>query len=85
MSRLRWMGMLAGSALLLSACATSGDVNSAQSDAQEALRIAREADAKASAAASDAAAARASADAAAAEARRASDKADRIFQSSLRK
>jgi hypothetical protein len=88
MSRLRSKTVLTGSVLLLlaaSGCATSGDVSSARSDAAEALRIARDADAKATAAAADAAAARAAADAAAEEARRASEKSDRIFQRSLQK
>ena len=71
--------------LALAGCATSGDVTSAHNDAQEALRVAREADAKATQAAADAAAARAAADAAAEEARRASEKSDRIFQRSLHK
>jgi hypothetical protein len=71
--------------LVASGCATSGDVTSAQSDAQEALRVAQAADAKASAAAADAAAARAAADAAAEEARKASEKSDRIFQRTLHK
>lgn len=70
--------------LLASAgCASSG--TSARDDAQEALRVAREADAKATQAAADAAAARATADAAAEEARRASEKSDRVFQRTLHK
>ena len=73
-------------ALLAAAgCATSGDLGSVRQDAQEARRIAEEANAKASAAAEDAAAARAAAEAAAAEAREANQKADRIFQRSLHK
>jgi hypothetical protein len=68
-----------------SGCATSGDVSAARSEAAEALRVANEANAKASQAAADAAAARAAADAAAEEARKASEKSDRIFQRSLRK
>ena len=71
--------------LAASGCATSGDVSAARADAKEALQVANEANAKATAAASDAAAARAAADAAAAEARAASEKADRIFQRSLHK
>ena len=73
-------------ALLAAAgCATSSDVGSVRQDAQEARRIAEEANAKASAAAEDAAAARAAAEAAAADAREANQKADRIFQRSLHK
>jgi hypothetical protein len=68
-----------------SGCATSGDVSSVRNDAREARRIAEEANAKASAAAADAAAARAAAEAAAVEAREANEKADRIFQQSLKK
>ncbi len=82
-------GILAvGSMMVLlaaSGCATSGEVSAARADAKQALQVANEANAKATAAASDAAAARAAADAAAAEARAASEKADRIFQRSLHK
>lgn len=87
-SRMGVMGTLAACLMLLSGasgCATSGDVSAARAESQEALRVAQAADAKATAAAADAAAARAAADAAAAEARSASEKADRIFQRSLRK
>jgi uncharacterized protein DUF3359 len=66
-------------------CATSNDVSAARAEAADARRIAEEANTKASAAAADAAAARAAADAAAEEARKASEKADRIFQHSLHK
>ncbi len=64
--------------LAATGCATTGDE-------RETRRIAEEASAKADAAAADAAAARAAADAAAVEARKASEKADRIFQRSLHK
>ena len=79
---------IAGSLIALFAatgCATSGDMNSVRNDAQEARRIAEQANAKADAAAADAAAARAAAEAAAADAREANEKADRIFQRSLHK
>ena len=66
-------------------CASTGDVSSARTDAQEARRIAEDANAKASAAAADAAAARAAAEDAARQAREANEKADRIFQRSLQK
>jgi len=81
-------GALTGAAILVllaSGCATSGDVSKAREEAAEALRVAQDANAKATAAAADAAAARSAADAAAAEARAASEKADRIFQRSLHK
>jgi hypothetical protein len=88
MSRSGTKRVIAGCAIALFAaagCATSGDVSSVRDDAQEARRIAEEANAKASAAAADAAAARAAAEAAAAQAREANEKADRIFQRSLQK
>lgn len=88
MARIRSKAVRSGVMILLLAsagCATSGDVTSARDDAQEALRVAREADAKATQAAADAAAARAAADDAAQEARRASEKSDRIFQRTLHK
>jgi hypothetical protein len=66
-------------------CASSGDVNSVRADAQDARRIAEEANRKADAAAADAASARAAAEAAAQDAREANEKADRIFQRSLHK
>jgi hypothetical protein len=68
-----------------SGCATSGDMSSVRNDAQEARRIAEQANAKADAAAADAAAARSAAEAAAMDAREANEKADRIFQRSLHK
>jgi hypothetical protein len=71
--------------LSVSGCATSGDIAAAQADSKEALRVANEANAKATAAAADAAAARAAADAAAEEAKKASEKSDRIFQRTLHK
>jgi len=71
--------------LVASGCATSGDMTSVRNEAQEAHRIAEEANAKASAAAADAAAARAAAEAAAKQAQEANQKADRIFQRSLHK
>jgi hypothetical protein len=88
MVRIRSKAARSGAVILLLAsagCATSGDVSSARNDAQEALRVAREADAKATQAAADAAAARQAADDAALEARRASEKSDRIFQRTLHK
>ena len=77
----------ASSVLLLAAagCASSGDVNTVRSDAQEARRLSEEADAKATLAAADAAAARTAAEAAAKDAQEANTKADRIFQRSLHK
>jgi len=86
----RWVvkGTVVGALFLAvgaTGCATSGDVQAARNEAAEALRVANEANAKASQAAADAAAARAAADAAAEEARKASEKADRIFQRSLHK
>jgi len=66
-------------------CATNGDVSGAKAEAEQARRIAEDANAKASAAAADAAAARAAAERAAADAREANEKADRIFQRSLHK
>ena len=65
-------------ALAASGCASTGDVDSARQDAAEARRLAE-------VAAEDAAAARAAAEAAAKDAREANEKADRIFQQSLRK
>ena len=70
---------------LAAACASNGDVNTVKGDAQDAKRIAEEADAKATLAASDAAAARTASEAAAKDAREANEKADRIFQRSLHK
>ncbi|HVN40308.1 MAG TPA: Lpp/OprI family alanine-zipper lipoprotein [Myxococcota bacterium] len=73
-------------ALLLGVgCATNGDVSAARAEAEQARRIAEDANAKASAAAADAAAARAAAERAAQDAREANEKADRIFQRSLHK
>ena len=79
--------MVAASVLLLAAagCASNGDVNTVRSDAEEARRVAEEADAKATLAAADAAAARTAAEAAAKDAQEANTKADRIFQRSLHK
>ena len=88
MRRLGIQGALTGSVILLlaaSGCATSGDVSTANKQASEALRVANEANEKATVAAADAAAARAAADTAAEEARRASEKSDRIFQRTLHK
>jgi hypothetical protein len=65
-------------ALAAVGCASTGDVDSARAEAQEARRLAE-------VAAEDAAAARAAAEAAAKDAREANEKADRIFQQSLRK
>lgn len=77
----------ASSVLLLAAagCASSGDVNTVRDDAQEARRLAEEANATATVASADAAAARTAAEAAAKDAREANEKADRIFQRSLHK
>jgi hypothetical protein len=80
--------MVTGCAILwlaASACATKGDMSSARSESSEALRLAQDANEKASSAAADAAAARAAADAAVVEARSASEKSDRIFQRTLQK
>jgi uncharacterized lipoprotein NlpE involved in copper resistance len=66
-------------------CATNAEVHAARTDAQEARRLAEDANAKASAAAADAAAARAAAEDAATSAREANEKADRIFQRTLHK
>ena len=88
MRRFGVKGALTGSLILVlaaSGCATSGDVSAARTESKEALRVAQEANEKATAAAADAAAARAAADAAAEEARKASEKADRIFQRTLHK
>ena len=71
--------------LVAAGCASNGDVNTVRADAQEARRLAEEANAKATAAAADAAAARTAAEAAAKDAREANEKADRIFQRSLHK
>jgi hypothetical protein len=65
-------------ALVAVGCASTGDVDSARQEAAEARRLAE-------VAAEDAAAARAAAEAAAKDAREANEKADRIFQQSLRK
>jgi len=84
----RW-GILraVAAALVLAAagCASSGDVNTVRDDAQEARRLAEEANATATVAAADAAAARTASEAAAKDAREANEKADRIFQRSLHK
>ena len=72
-------------ALAAAGCASNGEVKTVQSDAQEARRIAEEADAKATLAAADAAAARAAAEAAAKDSKEANEKADRIFRQGLRK
>ena len=68
--------LLAG--VLAVGCATSGDADQAQKMAEDANR-------KAEMAVADAAAARAAAEAAAKDAREANEKADRIFQRSLHK
>ena len=86
----RWgtLRAIAGSGLLVLAaagCASSGDVNTVRDDAQEARRLAEEANATATVASNDAAAARTAAEAAAKDAREANEKADRIFQRSLHK
>jgi hypothetical protein len=84
--RIRSMAARSGVVILLLAsagCATNGD--SARADAQEALRIAREADAKATQAAADAAAARAAAESAEQQARLTSERSDRIYQRTIQK
>ena len=86
----RWeilRGIAAASALALAAagCASSGDVSTVRGDAQDARRLAEEANEKAAVATADAAAARTAAEAAARDAREANAKADRIFQRSLQK
>lgn len=88
MNRVGVKRAIAGSLVALfaaSGCATSSDMSSVRNDAQEARRIAEQANAKADAAAADAAAARSAAEAAAMDAREANEKADRIFQRSLHK
>ena len=84
----RW-GILRASAAVLvltaAGCASNGDVSTVRSDAQEARRMAEEANAKATLAAADASAARTAAEAAAKDAREANEKSDRIFQRSLHK
>ncbi len=88
MRRFRSNRVVTASAILwlaASGCATSKDVSTANSEASEALRLAQDANQKATVAAADAAAARAAADAAVQEARKASDKSDRIFQRTLQK
>ena len=75
--------LIAGPAAL--GCASSGDMSSVRSEAQDARRSAEEANRKADAAAADAAAARTAAEKAAQDAREANEKADRIFQRSLHK
>ena len=74
-------------ALLLATagCASSGDVNTVRDDAQQARRLAEQANEKATLAAADAAAARSASEAAAKDAKEANEKADRIFQRSLHK
>jgi hypothetical protein len=74
-------GLLAGSV----GCATNQDVSSLRAELTETRKIAEDAQRQAAAASADAATAKASAEAAAAEAAEASEKADRIFQKTLRK
>ena len=86
----RWgtLRAIAGAGVLALAavgCASSGDVNTVRDDAQEARRLAEEANTMASVASADAAAARTAAEAAAKDAKEANEKADRIFQRSLHK
>jgi len=88
MARSGTLRAIAGALILAFAaagCASTGSVDTAKSDAQEARRIAEEANAKADAAVADAAAARRAAEAAAKDAQEANAKADRIFQKSLHK
>jgi len=70
---------------LAGGCASTGDVDTVKSDAQEARRLAEQANEKATLAAADAAAARTAAEAAAQDSKEANEKADRIFQRSLKK
>jgi len=84
----RWGILRASAAALMFAaagCASSGDVNTVRDDAQDARRLAEEANAKATLAAADAAAARTAAETAAKDSKEANEKADRIFQRSLHK
>jgi hypothetical protein len=86
MQRFRWAAPAA--AVLLAGslgCATSSDVTNLEAELAETRQIAEDAQLQAAAAAADAQAAKESAAAAAAEAREASEKADRIFQKTLRK
>jgi hypothetical protein len=83
MMRIRSMAARSGMVILL--LASAGCATNSQNDAQEALRIAREADAKATRAAADAAAARAAAEASAEEARTAVERSDRIYQRTVQK
>ena len=82
MQKSSWAGLLA--AVLLAAgagCATNSDL----SELTETRQIAEDAQRQAAAASADAATAKASAAASEAKAQEASDKADRIFQKTLRK
>jgi len=74
-------GLLAGSI----GCATNQDVSTLRGELAETRKIAEEAQREAAAASADAATAKASAEQAAADAAEASEKADRIFQKTLRK
>jgi hypothetical protein len=86
MARSGTLRAIAAAVVLAAAgCASNGDVETVQSDAQEARRLAEEANAKATLAAADAAAARTAAEAAAKDSKEANQKADRIFQRSLHK
>jgi hypothetical protein len=88
MARSETLGAIAGSLMLALAavgCASSGDVSTVRDDAQEARRLAEDANEKSTLAAADASAARTAAEAAAKDAREANEKADRIFQRSLHK
>jgi hypothetical protein len=82
---LRALATACALALTAAACASTGDVDNVRDDSMETRRLAEAADAKASLAAADAAAARAAAEAAAKDAKEANEKADRIFQRSLKK
>src|SRR5262249_27053049 len=84
----RWGIVRAGAAALVLAaagCASNGDVNTVRDDAQQARKLAEEANQRAILAAADAAAARTAAEADAKNAQEANEKADRIFQRSLHK
>jgi hypothetical protein len=86
MQNSRWAGLAAAALLAGSVgCATTTDVTELRSEMAETRQIAEDAQRQAAAAAADAAAARQSAAASEIKAQEASDKADRIFQKTLRK
>lgn len=86
MQRSRWAGLLAAVLLAGSTgCATNSDLTALQAELTQTRQIAEDAQRQAAAAAADAQAAQQSAAASEAKAQEASDKADRIFQKTLRK